>query len=405
MPKRWPTVPLGEVAAVIRGVSFDKGDARDAPGPGLLPVLRAGNIGDGLDLTNDLIWVSRRLISEEQRLREQDVAIAMSSGSRDVVGKTAQLRQPWLGSVGAFCAIIRFQGKLHPRFGAHWLRSSQFTAWRGSQAKGVNIQNLRKSDLEAVQIPLPPLAEQRRFVAILDEADALRQRRAQADRRTADFIPALFHQMFGDPATNPKRWPVVPVSSFVGEFQGGRSILTDGTETPATKYRVLKVSAVTWKNYQPEESKPAPPEYEPPNDHIVRLGDVLFSRANTSALVAATVYVFDTPPNILLSDKTWRFVWREPRSVEPLYIWALFQHPSVRAELSVRATGTGGSMKNISKPKVLSLPVPVPPLSLQRAFASRVSELRALEAAQARSRARLDALFASLLDRAFKGEL
>ena len=62
-------------------------------------------------------------------------------------------------------------------------------------------------------------------------------------------------------------------------------------------------------------------------------------------------------------------------------------------------------MNNISKPKVLSLPVPIPPVGLQREFAARVAEVGGLEAAQAQSRERLDALFASLLDRAFKGEL
>jgi type I restriction enzyme S subunit len=267
------------------------------------------------------------------------------------------------------------------------------------------MPSLKTSDLATMEVPVPPLPEQERIVGFLDEAEALRQLRQQADRRTAEFIPALFHEMFGDPGKNPKRWPIVPVSSFVQEFQGGQSILTDGTELPETKYRVLKVSAVTWKHYQPEESKPVPPEYEPSKHHIVRSGDLLFSRANTVALVAATVYVFETPPNMLLSDKTWRFVWREPQSVEPLFVWSLFQHPSIRAELSVRATGTGGSMKNISKPKVLSLPVPMPPVRLQRGFAERVAEVRGLEAAQAQSRLRLDALFASLLDRAFKGEL
>ncbi len=252
---------------------------------------------------------------------------------------------------------------------------------------------LNKEKVAAIRVPLPPLAEQERIVRILDEADALRKLRAQADRRTADFIPALFNEMFGDPATNPKGWPVVPVSIFAKELQGGRSILTDGLESEDTKHRVLKVSAVTWGEYQPQESKPVPVDYDPPAHHFVRKGDLLFSRANTTELVGATVYVFDTPENILLSDKLWRFVWNEPQLVESLYVWVLFLSQPIRHELGIRATGTGGSMKNISKPKVLSLLVPLPPLSLQREFAARVAEARAMEDTQARSRARLDELF------------
>ena len=77
----------------------------------------------------------------------------------------------------------------------------------------------------------------------------------------------------------------------------------------------------------------------------------------------------------------------------------------MRRELGVRATGTGGSMKNISKPKVMTLEVPVPPLPLQQEFAQRVTEIRALETGQAASRRRLENLFQSMLHRAFNGEL
>jgi type I restriction enzyme S subunit len=145
--------------------------------------------------------------------------------------------------------------------------------------------------------------------------------------------------------------------------------------------------------------------YEPPESHFVRAGDLLFSRANTTELVAATSYVFDTPPNLLLPDKLWRFVWKQPQVVEPLFVWWLFQAPSVRRELGQRATGTGGSMKNISKPKVMSVKVPLPPLPLQKEFAARVSEIRAMQAEQSTSRRQLDDLFQSLLYRAFQGEL
>jgi type I restriction enzyme S subunit len=246
---------------------------------------------------------------------------------------------------------------------------------------------------------------QKRIVEILDEADALRKLRAQADQRTATLIPALFDEVFGDPMTNPKRWPIVPVSSFVEELQGGRNVNPAGADEAEGRYRVLKISAVTWGDFRPEESKPVPASYEPPKSHFVRSGDLLFSRANTTELVAATAFVFETPPNLLLPDKLWRFVWKQPQEAEPLFIWWLCQAQSVRREFGQRATGTGGSMKNIAKPKVMSLEVPLPPLPLQREFAARVAEVRAMEAAQAESRQRLDALFQSLLHRAFAGEL
>jgi type I restriction enzyme S subunit len=274
-----------------------------------------------------------------------------------------------------------------------------------AQARGVAQLNINGKILKSLPIPVPPLAEQERIVKLLDEADELRKLRAEADRRTSALIPALFHEMFGDPLINPRGWPKRLVSSFVAELHGGRNVNPAGADEARGRYRVLKISSVTWGDFQPEESKPVQSDYQPPASHFVRIGDLLFSRANTSDLVAATSYVFDTPPNLLLPDKLWRFVWKEPRSVEPIFVWWLFQSAGIRSELGRRATGTGGSMKNISKPKVMTLDVPIPPLTLQQKFVSRALDIRTLESAQAASRARLDALFQSMLHRAFQGEL
>jgi type I restriction enzyme S subunit len=69
------------------------------------------------------------------------------------------------------------------------------------------MKHITKGPFERTEIPVPPLAEQERIVKLLDEADELRKLRAQADDRTAVLIAALFDEMFGNPATNPKGWP------------------------------------------------------------------------------------------------------------------------------------------------------------------------------------------------------
>jgi type I restriction enzyme S subunit len=304
--------------------------------------------------------------------------------------------------------LIRFKidpKKALSKYVFRFLQTDDYWRQLRSHKRAVAQPNVNAKQLSSICLPLPPLPEQKRIVAILDAAEELRRLRQQADRRTADLVPALFHEMFGDPATNPKGWPLVPVSEIVAELQGGKSIAADGDGSTLCKYRVLKVSAVTWKTFKPEESKPVPRDYDPPVGHFVRQDDLLFSRANTSELVGATAYVFKTPSNLLLPDKLWRFVWHEPRKADPAYVWSLFLDPAVRRELGLRASGTSGSMKNISKPKVMSMKIPLPPLSVQRDFAARVAGIRSMEANQAASRHRLENLFQSLLHRAFKGEL
>ncbi len=264
--------------------------------------------------------------------------------------------------------------------------------------QGANLPRVEADAFDRLEIPLPPLSEQRRIVGVLDEARAVRRLRRQADDLTAQLIPAIFHDMFGDPIGNAPSSERTPVRAFVKQMQGGKSL---GEDPSGTRHRVVKVSAVTWGRFQPNESKFVDDDYEPPADHYVKAGDLLFSRANTNELVGATVLVTEQPTNVLLSDKIWRFVWKRPDQVEPFYMLALFQHPSVRWEIGNLATGTGGSMKNISKGKLMSMRVQIAPVDRQREFARLVKDIAALHVDVAHD----ESLTASLLAHAFSGEL
>jgi type I restriction enzyme, S subunit len=396
--KRWQTKQLGEICRTTSGGTPSRGNSSYFEGE--IPWVKSGELKDNVIFDIEESITRAGLDNSSAKLFPKGTLLialyGATVGQLGFLGRDAATNQ-------AVCAIFPDEDLLQSRFLFYFLlgKREELVA----QSFGGGQPNISQTTVRNLFVPVPPLAEQERIVKLLDEADALRKLRTQADRRTAKFIPALFHKMFGDPLENPKRWPIKPVASFVEHFQGGRSLTPAEANEVNGPYRVLKISAVTWGEFRPDENKPVSAKYQPPADHFVRTSDLLFSRANTTELVAATSYVFETPPNLLLPDKLWRFVWKQPQIVDPLFVWWLFQTSSVRAELGRRASGTGGSMKNISQPKVMSLEVPVPPLPLQKEFAERVKEIRELESTQTRSRARLDALFASLLDKAFKGEL
>ncbi len=396
---------VSDLAEQIRGVSYDKEDASSTARAGYLPVLRAGNITDDGLVFHDLVFVPAHRVSDKQRIRRNDIVIAASSGSLDVVGKAARALDDYDGGFGAFCKVLRPGPNVDPAYFAHFFRTPEYRQRVSALAAGVNINNLRNEHLDDMPIPLPPLPEQQRIAEILDKADALRAKRRAALSQLDTLTQSIFLDMLGDPDTNPKGWPVRAVSEYVDEFQGGKSMESEADENHVTRNRVLKVSAVTGMRFLPQESKPVPDNYSPPQEHFVRAGDLLFSRANTTELVGAVALVENTPPNVLLSDKLWRFVWREPRTVEPLFVWSLFQTTAVRHEIGRRATGTSGSMKNISQEKVFGIRTIVPPLQLQRDFVSRVSVVASMRDAYRASLAKFDALFTSLQHYAFKGEL
>jgi len=191
--------PLAEKADIVRGVTFSKADAVGEPRDGYSPVLRAGNIQGQLILDHGLVFVPESKISEKQRLRCGDIVMCTSSGSTEIVGKTAYSEKDWDGSFGAFCAVVRpKEGQCHPRYLFHYLQSPKFRDWTRNSS-GAGIKNIRKSELDAVEISFPNIDEQRRIARILDKAEAIRRKREQALDLADEFLRASFLEIFGDP--------------------------------------------------------------------------------------------------------------------------------------------------------------------------------------------------------------
>jgi type I restriction enzyme S subunit len=393
----WRATQLGDLVDFVGGGT----PSRDNPAywGGEIPWASVKDLGD-----HDLQETTENITHEGLRKSASNLIEAgtVIIASRVGLGKVCINRKP-VAINQDLKALIPKNKEILPKFLLYFIISEADAI--GRSGVGATVMGVTIPQLQRIKLALPPLPEQHRIVNLLDEAEELRRRREQADRRTADLIPALFYEMFGDPTSNPKGWRTAPVSSFAANLEGGRNVAPAGSDDGASRYRVLKISAVTWGDFRPQECKPVPAAYVPPPEHVVQPGDLLFSRANTAELVGATAFVHSTPPNLILPDKLWRFVWTRPSLVEPFYVWWLLQTHSIRRELSARATGTGGSMKNISRPKLFSLVVPIPPLPLQHEFAARVAEIRALQDLQAESRRRLDDLFQSMLHRAFQGEL
>jgi len=194
--------PLTDKADVVRGVTFSKGDAIAEPREGYIPVLRAGNIQAHLILDSDLVYIPQQMVSEKQRLRRGDIVMCTSSGSAEIVGKTAFANEDWMGSFGAFCAVVRPKpSKCDPRYLFHYLQTPRFREWTRNSS-GVGIKNIRKSELDSYEVPFPSLDEQRRIATILDKADAIHRKREQALALADNFLRSVFLEMFGDPAAD-----------------------------------------------------------------------------------------------------------------------------------------------------------------------------------------------------------
>ncbi len=391
----WPTVALGDVC--ITGSGGTPSRSNGAYYGGGIPWVKSG------ELLSDVITSTEETISEEglkkssaKLLEPGCILLAMYGAS---IGKTATLGIR-AATNQAVCNIRPKDDRISADFIRIFLEYSKPSLIR--RGAGGAQPNISQNIIRDTEIPLPPLEEQRRIAGILDAADALHRRRREA-LALLDTLPgAIFAEMFGALTTS-DRFPRGPLSDLIRGFDTGKN-LAPASDEEGARHRVLKVSAVTKGEFIEAESKPLPADYSPPASHFVKPGDLLFSRANTSALIGATAMVENVSDNIVLPDKIWRFIL-DPEKAEPTFLHYLFSTRKFRDEVSRRATGSSGSMKNISKAKVLSIEVGQPPIEMQRDFTRKVRICRDLRAKVSGHLAELEVIFASLQSRAFAGEL
>jgi type I restriction enzyme S subunit len=122
--------------------------------------------------------------------------------------------------------------KLSRKFLTYFLRSEHYMGFARTVVAGAKMPRMIMDRFWDFEIPLPPLAEQHRIVEILDQADTLRQQRRQADALSQRIIPALFHEMFGDPSNALQKWPSKGITEVCWPRQwptiSGKQLLSEG---------------------------------------------------------------------------------------------------------------------------------------------------------------------------------
>lgn len=216
----WNWSTIGEVADVVRGVTYSKGDTLSATDNDAVPLLRATNLEvDSIDF-EDMVYVPKRVVKAQQYLQPDDIFLAASSGSISVVGKSAQVVKTSGETFGAFCSVIRPKN-INPRFLAYWVQSPVVRDHWSATAKGTNINNLKPSDISETGIPLPSIEEQNKIVELLED-HLSRLNAALADVKQAKIKAAQFRRSLFQAA-------------FTGNLGSGetsfKSKLPDGWET------------------------------------------------------------------------------------------------------------------------------------------------------------------------------
>jgi len=173
--------------------------------------------------------------------------------------------------------------------------------------------------------------------------------------------------------TFPKNWTTIRLGDLAINIEAGFSPQCEGRRRTEGEWGVLKISAVSWDVFDPEENKALPGNIEPRPEFEVQDGDFLMSRANTAELVAKSVIAIKPPRKLLLNDKTLRVYFTE--YTDKRFVNFVNNSLMARAYYSTASAGTSSSMKNITREAIAMLPIGLPPLAEQKRIVARVEEL------------------------------
>jgi type I restriction enzyme S subunit len=293
------------------------------------------------------------------------------------------------------------QKRLLPEFAKYLIRSSAFRADLSRFIKkAVNQASVSIGDLRTVRVVVPPVAQQRRIAEVLDRADTLRAKRRAAFAHLDTLIRSIFLDLFGSETETDTANGRVRLESITSLITKGTTPTSIGLHfadrgVPFVRVQNLMSGVVNWEE---DVLFISPETHRALSRSQIRAGDLLVSIAGTIGRVAIV-----TPGAPELNCNQAVAIVRPTADAIPEYLVHWLQGKSAQRQmLGAQVTGT---ISNLSLTQLRDIKLSVPPVSLQLEFARRAAAIEKTKAGHRASLAELDALFGSLQQRAFQGEL
>lgn len=381
---------------------------------GDIPWIKTGELND------DYIFETEEHITQEaifhssaKLFPENTVAIAMYGAT---IGKIGILGIAATTNQACACGVSNLL--VNYKYLFYYARSQKDNFIK--KGKGGAQPNISQEIIKSHEFPLPPLSEQHRIV---DRIESLFAKLDEAKQKAQDALDsfetrkaAILHKAFTGELTAQWRkehgvgmesWDGLQWGSFIVSIEAGKNWNAEGRPPRADEFGVVKVSAVTWGEFNEVESKTCTVEEQWNENVQIHEGDFLFSRANTLQLVGNCVIVKSISRRLMLSDKILRFKF--DKRVIPEYVLHFTRSNLYRNQIEQLASGNQDGMRNVSQKNMKLVEFPIPKLEEQAEIVRLLDDLldkeqQAKEAAEGVLE-QIDLIKKAILARAFRGEL
>ena len=292
--------------------------------------------------------------------------------------------------------VILDKKQIVPEFLVRYLHDPKILQALKSSSRGSTIKGLQRSDLEQIEIPLPPLTIQCQIVAVLEQAEAVKRQRQEADALTGALLQSVFYEMFGDPVRNERGWGTKSFEdcmSSIIDYRGKTPTKTT-SGIPLVTAKIVKDGKVL----QPDEFI-SPEDYDTwMRRGIPQKGDVIL----TTEGPLGTVAQLHTDEKLAFAQRL--IILRGKSDIlDNTYLAQFFKSDYFQNQLKSKATGS--TVEGISQGNLRQTMARIPPLTLQQQFARVVQDVERMRERQEESKREIYSLFDGLIQRAFGGEL
>jgi type I restriction enzyme S subunit len=301
-----------------------------------------------------------------------------------------------------FKSFVPNPHRIHAPYLYWWLRANR--AYLQSLGNGATFKEVSKTVVSRIAIPLPPISEQRRIAAVLDQADALRAKR----RATSDHLDILkksiFLDMFASQAS--EEWELMTIEAVAAASPGSLRTGPFGSQLLHSEFVDSGVAVLGIDNAVENEFRWARLRYISPEKfkslarYTVHPGDVLITIMGTCGRCA--IVPDDIP--LAINTKHLCCITLDQTSCLSVFLHSYFLHHPL-AQQYLRQTAKGAVMDGLNMGIIRQLPLRLPPLPIQEEYGRRISVIEFVEVAHSQSTSAFDDLFGSLQRRAFQGEL
>ena len=268
---------------------------------------------------------------------------------------------------------------------------------------GATVKGITLNDIKAIQIPVPPLPEQRRIVDLLSRAEGIVRLRREAEKKAAELIPALFLDMFGDPGRNPKGWPVALLPDVLSRpFKNGLYLPKDkyASEDSGTGVEMVHMSDAFYGEVKRGHLRRVLADQKQVLDYGLTSTDLLVARRSLTFDGAAKICGVPLSDEPLLFESSFIRLTPKLDVVRTVFLLNYLNSESTR-KAYVLSRISGITISGINQAAMNQIPVLLPPVPLQNDFVSKANEVQSIQSQQSTATAKAHATFDALLAQAF----